>query len=119
MSHIPEQKLAELKDKLLVEKARLEESLSSITRTNPDNPDDWTVKNNDADTDVSDKNDQGDALEDLEENIGIAQPLESQLKDVEEALGRIEAGTYGHDENSGEPIPLERLEANPAARTNI
>lgn len=119
MAHISDDKLAELREKLVAEKTRLEEALSSITRQNPDNPDDWTVKNNEADTDVADKNDLGDAMEDLEENAAIATPLETQLKDVDEALARMDAGTYGHDETTGEPIPLERLEANPAARTNI
>jgi DnaK suppressor protein len=117
--HIPPEKLTELKAKLEEEKARLTEALSSITRTNPDNPDDWTVKNDEAESDVSDKNDAGDAIEDLEENIAIANPLEAQLKDVDEALARIDEGTYGHDETTGEPIPVERLEANPSARTNI
>jgi RNA polymerase-binding transcription factor DksA len=28
-------------------------------------------------------------------------------------------GKYGLDENTGEPIDIERLRANPAARTNI
>ncbi len=119
MHHISENTLAELKDKLLAEKARLAEELSSITRQNPEHPADWTVKNDEAESDVSDKNDAGDAIEDLEENIAIATPLESQLKDVDDALARMDAGTYGHDENTNEPIPVERLEANPAARTNI
>ena len=119
MHHISPEKLDELKTKLLAEKARLTEALASITRTNPDNPEDWTVKNDEAESDVSDKNDQGDAMEDLEENAAIANPLEAQLKDVDEALARIDEGTYGHDETTGDPIPLDRLEANPSARTNI
>jgi RNA polymerase-binding transcription factor DksA len=119
MHHIPSEKLAELKDKLLAQKARLTEGLSTITRQNPDDHDDWTAKTDEAEGGMPDKNDQADAIEDLEENIAIATPLESQLKDVEEALARIDAGTYGHDETTGEPIPVERLEANPAARTNI
>lgn len=119
MHHITPEKLEELKQKLMSEKARLTDALSSITRSNPENPEDWTVKNDEAQGDVPDKNDQADAIEDLEENVAIAVPLERQLKDVDEALERIHAGTYGNDEKTGEPIPLERLEANPAARTNI
>jgi RNA polymerase-binding transcription factor DksA len=119
MQHITPEKLTELKAKLEAEKARLTEELSSITRQNPENPEDWTVKNDEAEAGMPDKNDQADAIEDLEENIGIATTLEAQLKDVEAALERIDAGTYGNDETTGEPIPVERLEAYPAAKGNI
>jgi DnaK suppressor protein len=119
MQHIPSDKLAELKEKLVAEKTRLTDELASITRQNPADSADWSVKNDEARGDVPDKNDQGDAIEDLEENLAIAVPLEERLSEVEAALARIETGTYGNDEKTGEPIPLERLEANPAARTNI
>ncbi|MCE9578054.1 MAG: TraR/DksA family transcriptional regulator [Deltaproteobacteria bacterium] len=39
-----------------------------------------------------------------------------RLVDVEHALGKIDAGTYGLSEQSGAPIPLDRLEAVPWAR---
>ncbi len=119
MTHISPEKLAELKATLLAEKARLEEGLEPIARQNADDAGDWSAKSDEGEGDSADKNDVADAMEDLEENIAIATPLEAQLKDVEDALTRIEAGTYGLDENNGEPIPLERLEANPSARTNI
>jgi DnaK suppressor protein len=38
------------------------------------------------------------------------------LADVERALHKLEAGTYGTSEDSGKPIPLERLRAIPWAR---
>jgi DnaK suppressor protein len=38
------------------------------------------------------------------------------LADVERALRKLEAGTYGTSEDSGKPIPLERLRAIPWAR---
>jgi RNA polymerase-binding transcription factor DksA len=34
-------------------------------------------------------------------------------------LKKIEDGTYGIDEVDGKPIPLERLEANPSAKTKV
>ena len=37
----------------------------------------------------------------------------------EEALARLEAGTYGRCEVCDKPIPDERLEANPTARYDI
>lgn len=41
---------------------------------------------------------------------------EDQLQEIEDALQRIEDGTYGISEKSGEPIPEERLEVMPTAR---
>jgi DnaK suppressor protein len=38
------------------------------------------------------------------------------LTDIEHALTKMEAGTYGFSEDSGEPIPLARLKAVPWAR---
>jgi DnaK suppressor protein len=43
----------------------------------------------------------------------------AQLAQVEHALRRMDEGTYGWSEVSGEPIPLERLEALPWATTNV
>jgi DnaK suppressor protein len=38
------------------------------------------------------------------------------LEDVDRAIAKMEAGTYGTSEDTGTPIPLERLEALPWAR---
>ena len=39
-----------------------------------------------------------------------------RLREIEQALERMENGTYGLSEVSGKPIPLERLRAVPWAR---
>lgn len=44
---------------------------------------------------------------------GIEEDAQSQLREVEEALARIEAGTYGTCSACGKRIPEERLEAVP------
>jgi DnaK suppressor protein len=44
---------------------------------------------------------------------------QSLLADVERALAKIEAGTYGSSEATGEPIPRERLEVMPWARGTV
>lgn len=41
------------------------------------------------------------------------------LKKINEALRRIENGTYGYCEETGEPIGLKRLEARPIATLSI
>lgn len=54
-----------------------------------------------------------------EKDLSILEGLEAELAELEAALQRIDDGTYGIDEVTGEPIDPARLEANPAARTNI
>jgi len=49
----------------------------------------------------------------------LANSLKEMLAEVEHALAKFEAGTYGLCENCGEPIPPARLEAKPAARLCI
>lgn len=110
--------LKKFNDLLLAEKEKLEGELSSIGRKNPDNPDDWEAVPSDAQNDSADLNDFADNIEDYETNAAILKQLETQLKDVNDALAKIEAGNYGICEVSGEEIEIGRLEANPAARTN-
>jgi len=109
--------LNKFKNLLLTEKEKLEGELSSIGRRNPENPDDWEATPSDAQTDSADLNDFADNIEDFETNTAILKQLEIQLKDVNDALNKIEGGNYGICEVSGQPIEEDRLEANPAART--
>ncbi|HEX4931260.1 MAG TPA: TraR/DksA C4-type zinc finger protein [Gaiellaceae bacterium] len=44
---------------------------------------------------------------------GLEEDAQDQLREVEAALQRIEAGTYGFCSVCGKPIPVERLEAVP------
>lgn len=41
------------------------------------------------------------------------------ISKIDAALGRIEEGTYGYCEETGEPISLKRLEARPIATLSI
>ena len=54
-----------------------------------------------------------------EKDLGILDDLEAELAEIEAAIERIEHGTYGVDEVTGEPIDPARLEAVPMARTNV
>ncbi|MDD5372684.1 MAG: TraR/DksA family transcriptional regulator [Sulfurimonas sp.] len=45
--------------------------------------------------------------------------LEAEAAEIDAALERIKAGTYGICEKTGKPIPAERLMANPYARTVV
>ena len=63
--------------------------------------------------------DQGSELFEREKDLAILEGLEVDLAEIEAALQRLDEGRYGVDEVTGEPIDPERLEALPAARTNI
>ncbi|MEX1008629.1 MAG: hypothetical protein WD271_12410 [Acidimicrobiia bacterium] len=54
-----------------------------------------------------------------EKDLSILEQLESELAELQAALERIDNGTYGVDEVTGEPIDPARLDALPAARTNV
>ncbi len=53
------------------------------------------------------------------ELLTLLENLEAERTEVDAALGRIADGTYGIDEETGEPIDPARLEAVPTARTNV
>ena len=54
-----------------------------------------------------------------EKDVSILEQLEQELAELQAALERIDTGTYGIDEVTGDPIAPERLEARPTARTNV
>lgn len=58
-----------------------------------------------------------DALADLLVDINLAEIDRDvgELRDVEAALRRMNAANYGLCDRCGEPIDIDRLEANPAA----
>jgi RNA polymerase-binding transcription factor DksA len=49
----------------------------------------------------------------------LAQQAEQHLVEIEAALERLRAGVYGVCERCGRPVPDERLEARPVARTCV
>jgi RNA polymerase-binding transcription factor DksA len=63
--------------------------------------------------------DMGTETFEREKDLSILESLEAELAELEAALQRVDDGTYGIDEVTGEPIPAERLEAFPTARTNV
>ena len=60
--------------------------------------------------------DSGQVAAEQGENRTLAGSLREQLDDVDEALARLDAGTYGQCSRCGNEISTDRLEAMPAAR---
>jgi len=106
----------QLKQKLEEEKALLQKELSDIGSPNPSNPADWDPKE-ESHGEKADLNMSADIHEDMRERNAISEELEVRLQNVNRALQKMEGGTYGTCEISGEKIEEDRLEANPAART--
>lgn len=110
-------KTTHFKEKLLAEKSTLEEELKGIARFDAET-NTWEATPDQDMMGEIDDNDAADRFEDFEGRSGMVTTLQARLSDINHALEKIEQGTYGICEVSGEPIEIERLEANPAARTN-
>jgi DnaK suppressor protein len=68
------------------------------------------------------ESDDGDLAEQVIEQdsaLRLGAVDQALLADVERALAKLESGTYGTSEATGEPIPRERLEAIPWARGTV
>lgn len=77
----------------------------------------WETTLESADPAQADPNNTADRFEDFEEKSALMTPLEARLEQVDAALAKIEAGTYGRCRVCGNPIEETRLAANPAAET--
>jgi len=107
------------KQKLQSELQTVEQELRSVAIQNPKNPQDWEATETKMDvlSAAADPNEAADKQEEYIENRAITDQLEIRYNTIKRALSKIEEGTYGACEVSGEPIEEDRLEANPAART--
>jgi DnaK suppressor protein len=91
------------------EREQVEGELAALEREGPEEGDE-RVEPGDFDS---------EGLYQDELDAGRVQDLRARLAAVEKAEERLAAGTYGLSIQSGEPIPDERLEANPAAELTV
>ena len=56
-------------------------------------------------------------LYEREKDMALHAQLRHEYEEVQHALEKLQTGSYGVCEKTGEQIPLDRLEANPLART--
>jgi DnaK suppressor protein len=70
-----------------------------------------------AEDEIDDIEDMAELKVDNDRDKEVLRILMQELKDVNDALRKIEEGRYGIDEKTGQPIPINRLLAHPAART--
>lgn len=111
-------KTEQYKEKLEIEKAKLEVEMGSVGRKNPSVPGDWEPIPSETGTEA-DLADQADVVMSREGNTAILADLEARYDTVLVALSRINEKTYGKCEVCGDTIEEARLGADPAATTCI
>jgi len=115
----------ELKTALEKERDLLTKELETIATPDPNLPGDWDIKHEEwEETEITSEEEleSGVNVNEIDEdmkNKALSDHLELRLKEVNDALKRVEDGTYGICQVCQKEIPLERLKANPAASTDI
>ncbi len=104
--------LEELKQKLLAEKKRLEETLSKSEAKSEKVDREYETKFEEIDRDQEEN---ADEMEMYQSTLAADETMKTELEKINEALERMEKGTYGVCENCQKEIPLDRLRAYPQA----
>jgi len=112
MQHLSPDQIQELKQQLESSLTDMEDYAARLDEEDPKQYSDRTTDN----AEVGEE-----ALEDYDmmENETLSSAADTSIAETKAALQRIKDGTYGFDEETGEPIPFERLKLFPAARTNV
>jgi len=118
MKKIPQDELEVLRSALEVEKENLEEELAGHGRVQSETGD-WQGASVGFEGAEPDPNDVADQIEELATNVPLVEELEEKHTEVSEALDKMDEGVYGLCEVCSEPIALDRLKANPSARTCV
>ena len=93
------------------ERRRVEELLDSTLQSARDD--------RDAANDEGDLTDPATGLNNEQVDNAIAESLRDRLAAIERAEQRLADGAYGRSVRSGDPIPDERLRADPAAELTV
>lgn len=104
------------KDKLKKETEELENNLSQFAKKDPEIAGDWDAKFPSFGDVRSDQDENANKVEEYENRKGLEHELEKRLADINSALEKITAGSYGICEKCGKSVKKERLEVNPEAR---
>jgi DnaK suppressor protein len=96
---------------LVAERAEVQQLLSDTTQAG--------TEDREAEADTLDISDAAQPLSAEGMDDAVAESLRNRLAAVDRALKRLDEGTYGFSVRSGEPIPDERLEADPAAELTV
>jgi DnaK suppressor protein len=107
--------LQELREKLESEKKQLEKDLARFADPTETDGEYETRFDNIGE----DRDENATEVERYVDDLALEDELERRLREVVEALGRLDSETYGICEKGGEDIDIDRLRAYPAARTCV
>ena len=113
---ITEDELNDLRANLEAERDSLDEELAEHGKASGTS---WQGNSSGLTGEEADPNDAADQIEELVTNVPLVDELVRRQRDIKAALERMDSGSYGLCEVCKKPIPLDRLEANPAARTCV
>lgn len=122
---LDEKIIEELKTALEKERDVLVGELKTIATPDPNLKGDWDIKHSEwEENEITSKEEleTGVSVNEVDEdmkNKALSDHLELRLREVNDALKRIENKTYGICEICKKPIPIERLKVNPAASADI
>jgi len=100
------------RERLMAERAEVAQLLSGAV----------SASEQDRETEVDETGDYADAAQPLTQqgmDDAIAEGLRNRIAAIDRALTRLDDGSYGKSVQSGDPIPDERLDADPAAELTV
>jgi DnaK suppressor protein len=104
VDHLSPDQLASLRDRLEREREELRVRVAAVT-----DGEDEEVELQDAAASEANR----------QQDIRLARRAQIRMREVDAALARMDAGTYGECEETGEPIPFGRLEIEPTTRYTV
>lgn len=111
--HLSDEFIKQSKEKLLKKQQDLQKELALLKSEDP-------YLGFERDIDNADVFDEAIEEDLVKENIDVkTEEIEKSLDQVQKALAKIEEGTYGICEVTGEPIDMARLEFYPEATTAV
>lgn len=99
----------ELYERLRKEKAQLEEKVEQLRAVRQ------PVAERREGSPFGKREEEADEVSELEKNLALERRLLDSLKEIEHALEKYKAGTYGLCDSCGQPIERARLDALPQA----
>lgn len=115
-SPLTQERLQTIAQKLRERKAQLETELKAFASRNPHVSGDWQTQY----ANVGRSEDENAAEVTIySDNLSLERTLEKELRDVTNALSRIEGGTYGTCRYCDKPIDEKRLLARPTSSACI
>ena len=105
-----------IKEKLEGERDVLLEQIQDIGKLNPET-NEWEAVAEELNSRESDQNDMADRFEDFEARSTMINTLEARLKSILSSIKGIGRESFGKCEVCKKDIEMDRMEANPAAKT--